>query len=148
MPGKKNPYFERPVGYAMPKGGTQTMRRSASAMREADIKLYGDHVAPHEPSKPRAKQPKHQAGNPDTRVYVGDCRDVLAFLPDKGSVDLIFSDSPFNWYVPYVEWDDGMPLALSERSTLHWFAVFFTALAPHGDLWITLPHHPVPHPPA
>ena len=104
MPEQKNTDFDRPGGYAMPKGATQTMRRSASAMREAAIELYGDQVARHEPSKPRAKQPKHQARNPDTRVYVGDCRDVLAFLPDKGSVDLIFADPPFNWDVPYDEW--------------------------------------------
>ena len=139
MPEKKNTDFDRPGGYAMPKGATQTMRRSASAMREADIKLYGDQVAGHEPSKPRAKQPKHQARNPDTRVYVGDCRDVLAVLPDKGSVDLIFADPPFNWDVPYDEWDDGMPRAEYERFTFDWLDGCVDALAPHGSLWINIP---------
>ncbi|MEE8154995.1 MAG: DNA methyltransferase [Phycisphaerales bacterium] len=139
MPEKKNTDFDRPGGYAMPKGATQTMRRSAAAMREADIKLYGDHVARHEPPKPRAKQPKHQARNPDTRVYVGDCRDVLASLPDKGSVDLIFADPPFNWDVPYDEWDDGMPRAEYERFTFDWLDACIEALAQHGSLWINIP---------
>ncbi|MCH8260879.1 MAG: site-specific DNA-methyltransferase [Planctomycetes bacterium] len=139
MPEQKNTDFDRPGGYAMPKGATQTMRRSASAMREAAIELYGDQVARHEPSKPRAKQPKHQARNPDTRVYVGDCRDVLAFLPDKGSVDLIFADPPFNWDVPYDEWDDGMPRAEYERFTFDWLDACIEALAPHGSLWINIP---------
>jgi DNA modification methylase len=43
--------------------------------------------------------------NSDTQVYVGDCREVMNALPEK-SIDLIFADPPFNWDVPYGEWDD------------------------------------------
>ncbi len=53
-------------------------------------------------------KPTYHLENPDTAVYVGDCRDVLNALPEK-SVDLIFADPPFNWDVPYGEWDDSRP---------------------------------------
>ena len=64
---------------------------------------------------------------------------MLAFLPDKGSVDLIFADPPFNWDVPYDEWDDGMPRAEYERFTFDWLDACIEALAPHGSLWINIP---------
>ena len=37
-------------------------------------------------------EPDFSATDPDTRVYVGDCRDVLVSLPERGEVDLIFAD--------------------------------------------------------
>ncbi len=139
MAEKKNTEFDRPGGYAMPSGCTQSMRRNAQATVEADIKLYGDCIPAHDPQRPCAKKPKHQARKPDTRVYVGDCRDVLAFLPDKGSVDLIFADPPFNWDVPYDEWNDGMPRAEYERLTFDWLDGCIHVLAPHGSLWVNIP---------
>lgn len=139
MPENKNTKFDRPGGYAMPKGGTQTMRDSAAAMAESQITLFGDKLPPHQPKKISKLKPAHSAKDPDTRVYVGDCRDVLANLPEKGEVDLIFADPPFNWDVPYDEWDDGMPRAEYERFTFDWLDACIEALAPHGSLWVNIP---------
>lgn len=136
----KNTDFDRPGGYAMPKGATQVQRRVAGQLRDADIRLYGDSVAPHDPVRPTDRlQPAFHATDPDTRVYVGDCRDVLANLPDRGHVDLIFADPPFNWDVPYDEWRDGMPRAEYERFTFDWLDGCIEALAPHGSIWVNIP---------
>ena len=96
----------RPGGYALPTGSLQAQRRAKRELEQADIHLLGDTAKPHEPSKGRLKA-AHSARNPNTRVYVGDCRDVLAKLPERGEVDLIFADPPFNWDVPYESWRDG-----------------------------------------
>ena len=89
----KNTDFDRPGGYAMPKGATQVQRRASEALREADIRLYGDSIPPHDPiASKRAPEPDLHASDPDTRIYIGDCRDVLANLAEKGEVDLIFAD--------------------------------------------------------
>jgi DNA modification methylase len=156
MAERKNTQFNRPGGYAMPKGATQVQRKSAKALREAEIKLFGDSLSPHEPTIVESDEarrgkpglaPSFQAENPDTRLYIGDCRDVLANLPDKGNVDLIFADPPFNWDVPYAGgeenaddgWKDGMPRAEYERFTFDWLDGCIDALAPHGSLWVNIP---------
>ena len=129
MAENKNTKFDRPGGYAMPKGGTRIMRDSAAAMIESQITLFGDKLSAHESKKICKLKPAHTAKDPDTRVYVGDCRDVLANIPDKGEVDLIFADPPFNWDVPYAEWDDGMPRAEYERFTFDWLDACIEALS-------------------
>jgi len=95
------------------------------------------------PSAPAAiRLPKPNGAHlrtPDTRVYVGDCRDVLAAMPEKGTVDLVFADPPFNWDVPYEEWHDGMPRGDYERFTFDWLDGCVDALAPHGTLWVNIP---------
>jgi len=135
----KNTKFNRPGGYAMPKGATQVQRKSASALLEAKINLYGDQAPHHQPQSLPTLSPTFQAPDPDTRVFVGDCRDVLANLPDKGEVDLIFADPPFNWDVPYEEWHDGMPRAEYERFTFDWLDGCIEALSPTGSLWVNIP---------
>ncbi len=137
----KNTDFDRPGGYAMPRGATQVQRLAAMTIHDHEIKLVGDAVEPHTPKPPRSTpiKPKYSAENPDTRVYLGDCRDVLANLPDKGEVDLIFADPPFNWDVPYDKWNDGMPRAEYERFTFDWLDGCIEALAPHGSLWVNIP---------
>lgn len=42
MAERKNTDFDRPGGYAMPKGATQVHRQAAKAMIDADVRLYGD----------------------------------------------------------------------------------------------------------
>ncbi len=135
----KNTEFDRPGGYAMPKGATQVQRRAADLMRTADVRLLGDAAARHEPSVIENLAPAFQADDPDTRLYVGDCRDVLANLPDRGEVDLIFADPPFNWDVPYDEWHDGMPRPAYERFTFDWLDGCVDALSPTGSLWVNIP---------
>jgi DNA modification methylase len=173
MAERKNMHFDRPGGYAMPTGATHGQRRIARELAEADIRLYGDSVAPH-----NARTPDHTVGganvggpkpgqseglpqadratprvtpaflapNPDTALYVGDCRDILAALPEKGSVDLVFADPPFNWEVPYAGdgesgggWKDGMPRAEYERFTFDWLDGCIDALAPHGSIFVNIP---------
>jgi DNA modification methylase len=138
MAEKKNLEFDRPGGYAMPKGATQVQRRAAKETAEANIVLFGDSAPAFAPAAEPAT-PAHQADNPDTRVFVGDCRQVLATLPDRGKVDLIFADPPFNWDVPYDEWNDGMPRAEYERFTFDWLDGCIEALSPTGSLWVNIP---------
>lgn len=136
----KNTDFDRPGGYAMPKGATQIQRKEAAAMLDADIHLYGDAAPAHKPEKRSTKlKPAFEAKTPQTRVYVGDCRDVLFNLPERGKVDLIFADPPFNWDVPYENWHDGMPRKEYERFTFDWLDGCINALSPNGSLWVNIP---------
>jgi len=153
MAEKKNIEFDRPGGYAMPKGATQVQRKSVVEVKTAfdagEIKLFGDGASSHRDQEkrsrktlipdPRSLTPSFHATDPDTRLYVGDCRDVLAALPDKGVVDLVFADPPFNWEVPYDGWKDGMPRREYERFTFDWLDGCIEALAPHGSLWVNIP---------
>jgi site-specific DNA-methyltransferase (adenine-specific) len=140
MAERKNTEFDRPGGYAMPSGATVVQRRAARETAAAGIRLLGDDAPAHEPSAGGSLlAPAHEAGDPDTRLYVGDCRDVLASLPDRGQVDLVFADPPFNWDVPYDEWHDGMPRAEYERFTFDWLDGCVEALAPHGSIWVNVP---------
>jgi len=139
MAEKKNLEFDRPGGYAMPKGATQVQRKSVRMLRDADIRLLGDQVPVHEAASIPDLQPAFEAADPQTRVYVGDCRDLLARIPERGSVDLIFADPPFNWDVPYEKWNDGMPRDHYERFTYDWLDGCIDALTPTGSLWVNIP---------
>src|ERR1043166_9691031 len=77
----------------------------------------------------------YRLDDPETKVYVGDCRRVLHALPEN-SVDLIFADPPFNWDVPYGEWDDGRPrqeyLRFTEERLRPFFLQAYAAAAVPG----------------
>lgn len=143
----KNQTFDRPGGYAMPKGATSIQAAEAKQLRQAnasgEIRLYGDAAPSFESGKDASEivTPTYQLDDPSTRVFLGDCRDVLRRLPpeDRGHVDLIFADPPFNWDVPYDEWADGMPRAEYERFTFDWLDACIDALAPHGSIWVNIP---------
>ena len=156
MAERKNTKFNRPGGYAMPRGATAVQRQAAREIIEAKdvprdestpngniatsaIQLFGDAVLPHQPAKIANIKPDFVADDPDTRLYVGDCRDVLANIPEKGQVDLVFADPPFNWDVPYESWADGMPRREYERFTYDWLDGCIDCLAPHGSLWVNIP---------
>jgi len=89
----------------------------------------------------RTVKPAHTMKNPETRVYVGDAREVVPQVPEAaaGTVDLIFADPPFNWRVKYDGWND----ALSRREYLDfthdWLDVCVEALSPSGALWVNIP---------
>jgi site-specific DNA-methyltransferase (adenine-specific) len=139
MAEQKNIDFDRPGGYAMPKGATHVQRKARRDLTaEGVITLYGDAAAAHAPKR-QAIEPAFRKADPDTRLYVGDCRDILASLPDRGSVDLIFADPPFNWDVPYDEWQDGMPRREYEKFTFEWLDGCIEALGPRGSLWVNIP---------
>ena len=138
MAERKNTEFDRAGGYAAPKGGIAVMREGTSRLRSLPIVLPGDEMPAHEVAD-AADKPYFTASEPDTRLYLGDCRDVLARLPDRGKVDLIFADPPFNWEVPYEGWKDGMPRDAYERFTYDWLDACIECLAPHGALWVNIP---------
>ncbi|MCZ6445145.1 MAG: hypothetical protein O6758_03055, partial [Planctomycetota bacterium] len=67
MAERKNIDFDRPGGYAMPKGATQVHRQAAKAMIDADVRLYGDSAKLYQPQRmnpPRRVRPKYQADDP------------------------------------------------------------------------------------
>jgi len=79
--------------------------------------------------------------DPETRVYVGDNRDVLPTIPEvrASSVDLVFADPPFNWNRAYDKWDDKLPREDYLKFTAQWLDVCVDALAPHGSIWVNIP---------
>lgn len=81
------------------------------------------------------------APDPDTRLYVGDCRSVLPELQTEYApgVDLIFADPPFNWQVKYDGWDDGLPRDEYLRFTYEWLDCCIDVLRPGGALWVNIP---------
>ena len=122
----------RPGGYAYT-GALQA--NVAQARLEQAIHCW--ETPPNRMNPPRVGS-KQRRQTP-TRVYVGDCRDVLAKLPERGEVDLIFADPPFNWDVPYESWRDGMSRAEYERFTFDWLDGCIDALSPTGSLWVNIP---------
>ena len=143
---KKTVQTNRPGGYAAPRGAIQVQSEAADTMKQAGkagtIRLLGDTVPPYQPKHPKKQiKPLYQLQDPDTRVYLGDCRDVLANLPAdiQGQVDLIFADPPFNWEVPYDEWHDGMPREQYERFTYDWLDACINALSPTGSIFVNIP---------
>jgi len=88
-----------------------------------------------------APKPDFALRDPDTRVYVGDCRELLPRIPEcaRGEVDLIFADPPFNWNRAYDEWDDSMPADDYLRFTYQWLDACINALKPTGSLWVNIP---------
>jgi len=87
-----------------------------------------------------APKPAHALKSPDTRVYVGDCREVLPRLREAGGgVDLIFADPPFNWNRRYDEWDDRLPREDYLSFTADWLDLCVKALSPRGAIWVNIP---------
>ena len=99
MAEKKNTQFDRPGGYATPKGAAQVQRRAAIELKNATnaafsngsagdagasggIRLDGDALPPYTPKIEKKLKPAFSASDPDTRLYVGDCRDLLASIPE------------------------------------------------------------------
>tara|TARA_B100001059_G_scaffold236442_1_gene286947 strand:+ start:15154 stop:16170 length:1017 start_codon:yes stop_codon:yes gene_type:complete len=136
MAEEKNTLFDRPGGYAMPSGAAGVHREVAAS--NAKMILPGDSESPFVASS-EVPKPLFEAMEPDTRVYLGDCREVLANLPDRGKVDLVFADPPFNWDVPYDEWKDDMSRAEYERFTYDWLDACIDVLSPTGSLWVNIP---------
>ena len=81
----------------------------------------------------------YNASQPETQAYIGDCRNVLRSLPERGQVDLIFADPPFNWSVAYEQWDDSMPREDYEDFTREWLDGCLEVLAPNGSIWVNIP---------
>lgn len=88
---------------------------------------------------------------PDTRVYVGDSRELLTTIPEckAGEIDLIYADPPFNWKRDYDRhenatknnkiWDDSIPDDDYLQFTYRWLDLCIHALKPEGSLWVNIP---------
>lgn len=83
---------------------------------------------------------QYTATNPETRLWLGDCRQVLPERCHGGVVaDLIFADPPFNWEVKYDGWNDGMPRDEYLRFTYEWLDRCINVLRPGGALLVNIP---------
>lgn len=135
-PLKERASRRRALGERRIMAATQALRESkatrASEERAATAALRGPVVD---------AKPAHRLSDPDTRVYVGDCRGVLPGIPEAraGEVDLIFADPPFNWARAYDEWDDKMPVETYLRFTEQWLDGCIDALSPNGSMWVNIP---------
>ena len=99
---------------------------------------------------PKVPKPMHVIKRPhgDAQVYVGDCRDLLARIPEvkNAELDLVFADPPFNWARDYDRdrtgeaWDDK---AMSEEEyltfTKQWLDLCAGGLKDSGSLWVNIP---------
>ncbi|MFK7883561.1 MAG: site-specific DNA-methyltransferase [Phycisphaerales bacterium] len=103
----------------------------------------------------------HKESGIDAKVYVGDCRDILAKLPEvkKAQLDLVFADPPFNWARDYDRhragdaWDDStmspdeycdrrdadLPLGKSKSFTFEWIDLCIKGLKDSGSMWVNIP---------
>ncbi len=114
---------------------------------------------------PKARKPFRVIQNPEagtaSTVFVGDCRDVLANLPQvrNRELDLVFADPPFNWARDYDRhraghaWDDkklrddeycdrhdaDRPIGQSKSFTFQWIDLCIGGLKDTGSLWINIP---------
>jgi DNA polymerase-1 len=87
-------------------------------------------------------QSMYQLSGPDTKVYVGDCREVLAQLPER-SIPLIFADPPFNWGEAYGTWNDAMPRQEFLTFTHEWLDACIRVLGGNGTFLINIPEDTV-----
>ncbi len=87
-------------------------------------------------------------------IYAGDCREVLASLPEK-SVDLIFADPPYNlqlknelWRPNMTkvdavddEWDQFSNFAAYDQFTREWLTACKRVLKDTGTIWVIGSYH-------
>jgi DNA modification methylase len=122
----------------VPIAGARAMRAQARASMAADIRLLGDRAPPHAPQAPEESL-AFATMDPSTSLIVGDCRDILPRLPERGSVDLVFADPPFNRGVRYDRWSDDLPREAYERFTFDWMDACIGVLSRRGSMWINVP---------
>lgn len=87
-------------------------------------------------------------------IYQGDCRDVLASLPEK-SVDLVFADPPYNLQLKQElfrpnltkvdavddDWDQFKDFAAYDQFTREWLSACRRVLKDTGTLWVIGSYH-------
>ena len=88
-----------------------------------------------------APEPDFKLADPEARVYVGDCRELLPQIPEcaAGKVDLVFADPPFNWNRAYDKWDDKLAEDEYLAFTYDWLDLCVRGLRPGGALWVNIP---------
>lgn len=100
-------------------------------------------------------------GQVTATVHIGDCREILAGLPEvkNRELDLVFADPPFNWARDYDRhragdaWDDkrlaedeycdrhdaDRPLGEARSFTFQWIDLCIGGLKDSGSMWINIP---------
>ncbi len=78
---------------------------------------------------------------PEAIVHIGDCREILASLPEvrDSKLDLVFADPPFNWNRAYDQWNDSMPRQDYLEFTYQWLSLCAGGLRPGGAFWVNIP---------
>lgn len=98
--------------------------------------------------------PKTSLALPIDQILQGDCREVLAQLPEK-SVDLIFADPPYNLQLQNTlirpnltkvdavddEWDQFDDFAKYDQFTREWLTACRRVLKDTGTLWVIGSYH-------
>ena len=135
---KRTAGFARAGGYRVPTGAARALKRAEREAPAGQIRLLGDAAPAHRAARATV-DPHFRLEDPDTRLFVGDCRDVLPAIGAQGQADLVFADPPFNWEVPYEGWNDGMPREAYERFTFDWLDACIDLLSPRGSLWVNIP---------
>jgi site-specific DNA-methyltransferase (adenine-specific) len=114
----------------------------ATKPKPVPVPVHVDAPAPTAPTNSEgAPSTAYTLAGPDTRLYVGDCRDLLKRIPEcaNGEVDMVFADPPFNWNRAYDQWDDAMPRDDYLAFTRDWLDLCIAALRPKGSLWVNIP---------
>lgn len=117
------------------RNGVRKARPDADASAEVEGKSQ-------KPAAPRLfAEWKHPESKVEARVYLGDCRKALEMIPEvqRGEVDLVFADPPFNWKRGYDEWDDHMDEGDYLTFTYDWIDLCIRGLRAGGSLWINIP---------
>lgn len=70
-------------------------------------------------------------------VTLGDCLTLLRDVPEK-SVDLFFSDPPFNIGYEYDKYNDAKPRSEYLREARIWIAHAMRVLKPTGSFWLAI----------
>lgn len=71
------------------------------------------------------------------RIYQGDCVQLLDAV-EKGSVDLVFADPPFNIGYKYDVYDDKQQAEDYLNWCRRWIQGVFQALKPNGTFWLAI----------
>jgi site-specific DNA-methyltransferase (adenine-specific) len=103
--------------------------------------------------QPRLPEPIFRDARHHTRIFQGDCLDVLAALP-ADSVDLIFADPPYflsnNGITCYAgrmvsvnkgEWDRSRGADANHEFNRAWLAACQRVLKPNGSIWVSGTSH-------
>ncbi len=88
-----------------------------------------------------ALKPDRVLADPEARIYIGDCRKILARLDEvrAGTIDMVFADPPFNWNRAYDKWDDAMPEREYLDFTYAWLGLCAGGLKAGGAFWVNIP---------
>jgi DNA modification methylase len=103
---------------------------------------------------PTASTPPATSALPLNRILQGDCREILAQLPEK-SVDLIFADPPYNLQLQNAllrpnmtevdavddDWDQLGDFASYDRFTREWLSACRRVLKDDGTIWVIGSYH-------